>query len=59
VAGLAAEERDQDFHYYGGHLPKEEFAAMLTEFESELARTKTAHIERFGELSSEDSEAAA
>jgi hypothetical protein len=40
----------KDFHYYGSYLPKEEFVALLAEFESELARTKAAHIERYGSL---------
>jgi hypothetical protein len=48
--GSLLKKEIKDFHYYGGHLPTEEFAAMLAEFESELARTKAAHIEKFGEL---------
>jgi hypothetical protein len=56
--GWLLKKEIKDFHYYGGHLPKEEFAAMLAEFESELARTKLAHIERFGQLPPEDAEAA-
>jgi hypothetical protein len=48
--GFVLKKEIKDFHYYGSYLPKEEFVALLAEFESELARTKAAHIERYGSL---------
>lgn len=55
--GWLLKKEIKDFHYYGGHLPKEEYDAMWAEFQSELARTKVNHIEKFGELSPEDAAA--
>lgn len=52
--GFFLKKEIKDFHYYGSHLPPEEFAELLADFNTEMARCKLAHIERFGELSPED-----